>query len=327
MAQSPSNQSKYKLHARIDSSKTGYHYGKQIPELRHLYDYVKRCYAKTHEIYVLLISIGKKDYIGGFHLVKKSGKQKTNVIAQNLLQSFEKILPKSLRPQWKSHVRISLDGAWGKGKMIEWLHGNQYHKIAIKSGGVDRVEMDGLEMRLIEVKKSLIDLSSESDWLSFHPCHNLDGITNQLEKWQLVSSGLFIWILTLRFHSSKSGSKPRYLTLLSLDIDRWYAYQVVQTYKGRWSIETMFRTCKQYCDLEKISFWDAKKEKKRSTNEAIDRIELMLSLRFISYMVINWYRVAHTRWSRTGLQDVIHRWELYFDGLSAKAFQELFSGT
>ena len=54
--------------------------------------------------------------------------------------------------------------------------------------------------------------------------------------------------------------------------------------------------------------------------------ETFLALRFIVYMVVMWYRVEHTRPSKTTQKEVIERFRNLFDNLSPPAFQSLFVG-
>lgn len=341
-------QSRHPIISRIDASKLGHHYGKNIPGLKWLYDYVTRCNIKTLCIYVLLITIGDKEYIGGYVIPWSEGDEKaigSNHIAQNLLEAFCNALPTDLVGSFKKWSRISLDGDWGSGSMLAWLKGNGYHHNAVKSGGKDIViDSCGTPYKsLREFQDMLIVMLEDSPlyWRRFNPCYHLDGILYYTEKARLKTSNLEVQVVLLKYPVKKADHKDRYLMLLSIPEHDWHCHQIVKAYKGRWSIETMFKTGKQRFDWEKIGYHiktvihypskgvvsnPTEKEMKDSLYSAFQRINRYLALRFISYMAVNWYRVECTRPSQTSLAQAIGHWNNYFDDLSPKAFQNLFAG-
>ena len=133
------------------------------------------------------------------------------------------------------------------------------------------------------------------------------------------------------------------MTNVSLSIPEtdWHSHQIVKTNKGRWSIETMFRTGKQRFDWEKMGYHIKTviyypscgvvkilndDEREDSQESAFQRIKRFLALRFMGYMAVNWYRVDCTRRSVTSLKRVVDDWQAYFASLSPKVFQNLFAG-
>jgi hypothetical protein len=308
---SPSQKSKKHINVRVDGSKTGRKYGFIIPELQWLYDYVTKSKMLTHEIYVLLISIGDKDYIVDFLLKKKSDKG-TNKIAQNMLYNLYNSMG-TLKSDYKQWVRISLDGAFGNGDMLKWLAKHNFINSALKSGGKDNCNFTWNNKIYRGTLKWLEGfLAKYGDFRTFNPCHKLSGEYVEIE---VEISGIIVKVLLIRFKKKKKIGY-RYLMILSLNLE-WYAYQIFQTYKGRWPIETMFRTTKQRLDIEAYSF---------HSENTTENIEMHLALRFIGYMWLNWYRIENTRPSKTSLNDVVNRWKLYLNNLNSRAFQLLFSG-
>lgn len=308
---SASQKSKHPINARVDGTKTGRKYGFVIPELQYLYDYVTKSKMMTHEIYVLLISIGEKDYIVDFKLKKKNEKG-TNKIAQQMIYNLYNSMT-SMKPDFKRWVKISLDGAFGNGSMVEWFARHNLKNIALKSGGKDNCNFVFNEIMHKKTLKGLENYLAENvSFCKFNPCHKLKG-----EYVEIIAeiNGIEVKVVLIRYEKKKKKGY-RYLMLLSLNLD-WYAYQIVKAYKGRWPIETMFRTTKQKFDLGVYNFHSEK---------TTENIEMHLALRFIGYMWLNWYRVEHTRRKRTSLNDVVIRWKQYLNNMSPKAFQLLFSG-
>jgi hypothetical protein len=139
--------SKHKVKARIDGTKSGKKYGKMIPELERLWDYVNQCYIKTHEIYLFLVSIGHKDYIVDFLLVKKEKRDGWNKTAKRMINRQLKSLG-YLKKSFLHYCRLSLDGAWGNGDMLKYLKEKAFKYVSIKSGGKDIVVYEGVEYTL-----------------------------------------------------------------------------------------------------------------------------------------------------------------------------------
>ena len=55
LSETDSYKSKNRIAIRIDGTKSGKKYGKKIPELEVLWDYVNRCKIRTHEIYIFVV--------------------------------------------------------------------------------------------------------------------------------------------------------------------------------------------------------------------------------------------------------------------------------
>jgi hypothetical protein len=312
LSMSHSHKSKNPITCRVDGTKSGRKYGFSIPELQLLFDHVTNSRFKTHDLYVTMISIGHKDFIVDFLIKKKDDKGGVNRIVQRMIYNLCNSMGKH-KAEFKKWVKIALDGAWGKGEILAWFTKHGFLNTVVKSGGVDLVKFQWkgttCSMKLKKMEKFLIE---QAHFKSFNACHHLEGQYFELTG-LLISAKVSVKIVLYRFQSKKG--KTRYLMLLSLRQD-WYSYQILKAYKGRWPIEVMFRTCKQVLKIEKYSFH----------SEGTDNIEMFFALRFIGYMWLNWYRVAHTRPSITPLEKVVMRWRGYLNGLSPKAFQCLFSG-
>lgn len=308
---SASLKSRKQINVRVDASKTGHKYGFLIPELKILYDYVSNSNIKTHEIYVLLVSIGNKDYIADFVLKKKDEKG-GNRIAKSMIYNLYNSMDK-LKPDFRKYVRISLDGAFGNGDMISWLNKHKLTNTAIKSGGKDYCRYVLKDKEFRNTLKNLEQhLLKEGCFKEFNPCHHLSGEYVDI----LVEINEVTLKAVLVRYKRKKKNSYRSVLVLSHNLD-WHSFQIIQTYKGRWQIEVMFRTSKQHLGLEKYSF---------HSEDNVDNIEMHLALRFICYMWLSWYRAEHTRPSKTSLKDVILRWRRYLNELPPKSFQQLFSG-
>jgi hypothetical protein len=336
------NKSRNVLIARVDSSKTGKKYGHLIPETKVLYDYVDKKKMKTHEVFVLLISIGKKDYVGGFILCRKDRVDGVNESAKKLLQEFVSGLPLNLQSEFTRHCRIALDGAWGNGTMIAWLSKTGNPNWVVKSGGKDNVR--DCHGKVYTLKEFSIARQTECLRLGlFKPLNrtHLEGIEYYTERVQLVSQGyLEIALILVRFPATQDTHKDRYLLLITQPSYYWSPFRAIQTYKGRWQIEVMFRTCKQDYELEtyschvKTQVYLGDKEIRIQVSEedlsvrkeqAFSRIERHLAICFIRYMMIQWYRVADTRCKKTPLREVLLDWQTYLDKIPEKAFKRLFA--
>lgn len=309
LSKSHSHRSKKRLKARIDGTKTGKKYAKKMPLLKMLYDYVNRCYINTHVIYLMVVSIGNKDYIVDFRLVKKDN-DSWNKIAKKMINILLRFLGK--RKTTLNYLRLSLDGAWGNGDMLLYLSNKGFKYVSIKSGGKDIVNYDGQTFNLKGLESYL---SKEGSFKEFNPCHNLDGSYCSAIV-HLDSKDIAIRVVLRRFVSSSKGY--RYLMLLSsnTDVQNVKDYQIAQCYKDRWGIEECIKECKQVVDLTEYSF--------HSSNA--NNIEMFLSLRFCLYMTLNWYRVEHCRPSKTSLYDVADRFRDFFQEIGYKEMWKLFSG-
>lgn len=343
--QEPFYKSRHPVISRIDASKLGRHYGNTIPHMKWQYDYVTKSNIKTLCIYVLLISIGDKEYIGGYTIPQLEGDTGSNLIAQDLFSAFYDALPSDLKQPFQEWGRVALDGGWGNGTMVSWLKEKGYHHVVIKSGGKDKVvDSCGHEYASLrdyeDMLISTLDDESES-WRQFNSCYHLDGVWYYTEKVTLQTKNTEVQVVLLKYPAKKAHHKDRYLMLLSLPEEDWHSHQIVKAYKGRWGIETMFKTGKQRFDWEKIGYHIKKiihypsegvikertdEEVKANQELAFQRINRYLALRFMSYMIVNWYRVEWSRPSKTSLAQVIDRWKKYFDTLSPKAIQNLFAG-
>lgn len=322
LTRSDSYKSEHRIHIRIDRTFTGEHYGKKIPGLKILYDHAKKCRKKTHSIEVLLVSIGDKEFILDFVLIEYKRKYKKKSKNQRKKTGYEltvKMLKGvfrdlgSLEKDFKKVARFSLDGWYGKEQMFIDLCELGFNRTVIKSGGVGKVKYNGMVCSLSDLKSFL---SKKSGYKQFNSKHRLSSCEYLEEKIEFDKTKLAFRAICVKYVGKKK-LKDRYLLLLTLcPQDDWHAYQVVQCYKSRWSIEVMFRTCKQVYKLEKYSYH----------SETCKNIELHFALCFIGFMWLNWYRVDCTRRSVTSLKDVKDEWIRYLTSLKAKSLLKLFSG-
>ncbi len=288
LTKSDSYKSKHRVKLRIDTTKTGKKYGFAIPELERLYDYVNKCHINTHELYICLISIDKKEYVLDFELVKKSNTKGDNKTAKKMIDRLIRSLG-ILSSPFIHYARVSLDGAWGNGEMLEYLSGKKFQYNAVKSGGNDLVCYQNDYISLKDLERAL---SITGKFKYFNEKHKLKGeycSTNVCLK----KSGLTIKVVLRRFYSEKS-KEYRYLMILSVNTEL-YDYKIAQCYGDRWGIEECIKECKQIVDLTKYSY-----HSKATTRN----IELYLALKFICYMNINWYRVEYCRPALTSTWDV-----------------------
>ncbi len=308
---SPSNKSKKPFRARIDSTKTGKKYGNKIPSIKLLYDYVNHCKIKTHLIYIFVVSLGRKDYIVDFKLVKKKN-DGWNKIAKRMIRRFLRSIGKPKKTL--KYLRISLDGAWGNGDMLMFLNSKGFKYTAIKSGGNDSVEYKGKTYSLKELENHLSH--KHKLFKTFNDCHSLNGDYYSVCV-KLKRKDIPIRIVLRRFKTNKSKKPYRYLMLLSTNLDdNLRDYQICKCYEGRWGIEECIKENKQALDLTHYSF-----HSENTTN-----IENFLCLRFCLYMVLNWYRVDYCKPSKTSIYKVCNRFKNYFNSIGERAMWKLFSG-
>ncbi len=311
LKKSPSTKSKKKFKARIDGTKSGKKYAKKMPALKLLYDYVNHCKIKTHTIYLFVVSLGYKDYIVDFKLVKKD-KDGWNKIAKVMINRFIRSIGK--KKQTLKYLRISLDGAWGNGNMLLYLYKKGFKYVAVKSGGKDLVEYNGNSYTLKAFEKFLAKTFSFKE---FTARYSLKGeYCSCIVK--LISCNISIRIVLRRFKSNSKKEPYRYLMLLSTNtnINEVRDYQIAQIYEGRWGIEECIKCSKQVADITDYSYHSDK----------VTNIEMFLSLRFCLYMFLNWYRVENCRHSVTSLYKVAERFRLYFNSIGYNSIWKLFSG-
>jgi hypothetical protein len=310
LKKSDSYKSKHRIVARVDATKNGKKYAEKMPELAKLYDYVNKCYIKTHEIYIFLITIGRKHYIVDFCFVRRKKKfnKGCNDIAFRMIIDLLNDLWK-YRSEFIHYCRLSLDGAWGNGTMLSEIKGLGFQYNALKSNGKDLVEYNGKVMRLKELEKLL---STEEGWKSFNPKHNLKGDYKSLEV-KHVNEELSIKVVIRRFKSKKHY---RYLMLLCTN-EKLNDFQISQCYEGRWGIEESIKELKsdKICDLTRYSFH----------SQGITNIVMFIALRFTCYMILNWYQVKYCRPSKTSMWKVAKGFEEFFISIGYKQIWKLFS--
>jgi len=309
LSKHPSHRSKNLLLARVDDSKCGRKYGLKIPEVQYLYDYVKNTKYPTHQLYVLMISLGNMDYIVDF-IFEHKDKCGTK-IAYQMIDAFIKRLIPDLRLAFKDNVRIALDGAYGNLYSLEELIEEDY-SFVVKSGGKQKIILpDGQRMSLKSAETWMID---NLDFKPLGKCHKMD--CEYASVIVMIEQSRHPIRLCLYRFKKKRKKGFRYLLLLTNRFD-WYAFRILKTYKGRWPIETMFRTTKQKFRLKNYSYHH---------RTGTRNIKMHFGLCFILYMTINRYRQLYTRRSQTKLQDVILRFVNGLKELSEKSLLILFSG-
>lgn len=332
-----SHYSKHPLKLCIDATKLGEHYGKAMPGLKKLYDYVQKRNINTHQLFVLQISLGKKEYIPCFILVDPKKGCGNYEAMTKMIEKWVNRLPADLKNDFYYLCKIALDGAWGHAKVFEYFEQTPFRRIAIKSGGTSNIVVKNkFILSLVEYKKLLIGSLELGNlqWTTPKKCHNLPGVQYYTQVVTFHKNNVPVRLVLVKYQK-QSQDKPRYLLLLANVQPEWHAYRVIQTYHLRWPIETMFRTKKQKLDLTKYQF-HAKLNWKRDDNlistpkqkldEAFTRLEGFIALRLIAYMAINWYRCENTRFKKTPLKQVIERWKIHFESMNNDCFQKLFSG-
>lgn len=339
---SASHKSINKIIAIGDDTKSGRIYGKNVSGAKFLYDYVKDSRYFTIQVYVLLISIGKHHFIADF-VFKDEDKNGCKTIF-NMLQAFIKRLDPELRESFKKEVICALDGFYGKLKAIEDYVISQT-PLVVKSGGNQKVivpkdvktsseatENKSSEMELFdnytsetisltELKKWLI---KNNDFKKINPCHKLDADYTEIVL-QTKTKLLKLKFVLYRF-KKKSSPGYRYILLITNQLD-WHAFRVLQAYKGRWSVETMFRTVKQKLSFKQHSFHFKNMNGSPNKDRALRSFEMFFSMRFILYMVLNQYRVEHTKINTTQLKTVVEGFCLELNSCNSLTLSNLFSLT
>ena len=314
----PSNRALNQLIIRVDDTKSGRKYGFKIPELQYLYDYVNKCSYSTHKVFVLMVSIGSYDFIVDFKF--KKSEVNGSKIAFEMISEFINHLSKDLREIFEKEVKIALDGAYGNLVSLEdflnYKKNNvEFGKLAfvVKSGGKQKVKLpNGLVLSLKEVERFIIE---NHLFKSFSLCHCFGESVSYAEQIAtIIDKPYKLKLVLCRFPSRTKDF--RYLLLLTNRLD-WHAFRVLRTYKGRWPIETMFRTIKQKLEFEKYSF---------HTKFTSKNIGMHFGICFVMYMFINQFRIKHTRPKKTSLARVIETFQLELDKLSDKALLEIFLG-
>ncbi len=310
-----SRKSENQIDIIADFSKTGNKYGKKMPLLYRLYDYVHNCHIKTHQICPLIICLGEQEFLIDFALWDPYNRKGNNQIVQEMIELFLSSL-KSYKDgylvnEFLKWARLTLDGGWGNGRMINWAKKIGFKFFIVKSGGKDLVEFKWNGRKYVRTLKGLerfLARNKHTRWQSFNKAYDLPGMYTYITV-RLVSQNIDIKVLLLRFAHG-------YLMLLTSNVDL-QANRIFKTYKRRWPIEVLFRTCKQKCGLERYHFH----------SEGHANIELFFSLRLLLCTMIHNYRVKHTKRSKTSLKDVIVRLEKEFDAMHPNTFQKLFTGT
>ena len=308
---SASKKSKNKISIRIDATKGGNHYGKKIPELKKLYDYVSKSYIKSHTIYLLLVSIGKKDFIVDFYISKSKDAIKSNKIAKHMINKMLKGLG-YYKTLMLNYGRLSMDGGWGNVTMIIWLSKMGFRYNSIKSSGTTKVIYKHNHYTLKGLEEYLL---SRSWFKAFNKAHKLKG--KYFSANVLLEDSLMEFRIIIR-RFKVSSKNYRTLMLLSTSDKSVHDYQIAQCYECRWGIEECFKKCKsnKICNLTKYSFH----------SKEISNIEMFFALRFCTYMMLNWYQVQYCRPSITSLYKVAKRFEDFFSQMGYKRIWELFSG-
>lgn len=309
LSKSDSQKSKTRLAFRIDITKSGKKYGKDIPGLEWLYDYVNECYIKTHEIFLVLVSFGNKNYIMDFVLMRKSNRIGWNNLAQKVINRLIKKIA-SLEADFKKYCRLSFDGGFGNGTMLQYLSEEHYQYAVVKSGGSDQVNYKN---EIINLKKLEEKLALTGRFKVFNKKHNLEGEYCSA-KVELINHNIPVKVVLRRFKKKKS-KKYRYLLLISSNTNI-YDYQIAQNYKLRWGIEECIKECKDMTGIMDYSY---------HTKGNAKNIESFLALRFIGYMIVNWYQVEHCRPSKTSFWRAAEKIRAQLTQMSYKALWNLFS--
>lgn len=309
LTKSDSCKSKKRVSLRIDTTKTGKKYGKNIPELEWLYDYVNKCHINTHELFIVLVSIGKKNYIVDFVLMKKSERNGWKILTKKSIKRLLRNLF-SLRKDFIEYARVSLDGGFGNGDIIKFLSQKGFRYVAVKSGGVDKVEYQEEELSLKGLENKL---AQDRQFKDFNSKHRLKGEYCEVTV-RLVKVDILVKIVLERFRKKKN-QKYRYRMIISPNLNL-NAYQIIQCYALRWGIEACIKECKDKVKVTDYSY---------HTKDTTENIETFIALRFIGYMIVNWYRAEHCKPSKTSFWLVAKRFEVELSKMNPKAFWNLFS--
>lgn len=312
LKQIPSRKSETPIDIIADFTKTGKKYGKDIPLLYNLYDYVHKCHIKTHQICPLIICVGEREFIVDYELWDPNNRKGVNQTVQEMLKRFLDLLYSYgdgyLRKEFLQYGRLVLDGSWGNGSMLAWAKEMGFNFVVIKSGGKDLVEFEWNGRRYVRSLKNLenfLKRNKYTKWLDFNVSHELPGKYTYI-KVLLVEQNIMLKVLLIKLPHG-------YLMLLSPNLEL-QSNRMFKTYKRRWAIEVVFRTSKQKCGLEKYSFH----------SEEPKNIELLIALRLLSSNMIHNFRIKHTKRKKTSLKEVIHNLEEEFAKLHPNAFQKLF---
>ncbi len=339
---SASHKSINKIIAIGDDTKSGRIYGKNVSGAKYLYDYVKYSKYLTIQVYVLLISIGRHHFIVDFAFRDKDKAGCKTIF--NMLQAFIKRLDPGLRESFKEEVICALDGFYGKLKAIEDYVCSQI-ALVVKSGGNQKVivskddktgseasENKSGEMKLFdnytsktlsltELKKCLIE---NNDFKKINPCHKLDADYTEIVL-QTKTKLLKLKFVLYRFKNKKRPGY-RYILLITNQLD-WHAFRVLQAYKGRWSVETMFRTVKQKLSFKQHSFHFKSMNGSPNKERAFRSFDMFFSMRFILYMILNQYRVEHTKINTTQLKTVVGGFCSELNSCNSLTLSNLFSAS
>ena len=204
--------------------------------------------------------------------MKNTNRNGWNKTAQRMINRILKILGKN-QGDFLHHCRLSLDGAWGNGEMLQFVEKKKFRYTAIKSGGKDLVIYGEETLSLKSLEKKLL---TENAFRPFNEKHGLKGEYSSCLV-QVKKTEQKIRIVLRKFKSKK---KIRTLMILSTNVNIYecYDYQIAQCYAVRWGIEECIKECKQIVDLTKYSFH----------SEKTANIEMFLVLRLICYMTLNW---------------------------------------
>lgn len=259
--------SRQPIYVRIDRTLTGRKYGKNK---KYLYDSGSKSYIGSQMVEVLMVSIGSEDYIVDF-LILREGFYGTDVSIRMLKKLLLRLDGQEV---FLSNARVVLDGWYGKGSYIEELCELGFKNIVVKSGGVNKVMYCGKRYNLKTLKT---ELCLNGTFKKFNKCHGLEKCQYIEGQILLSNSNTVLKFVLLKY---SGGRHPRYLMLLTPNL-MLHAFMVTQYYMGRWAIEVMFRTVKQYCGFSKCRYHSEKTYVQ----------ETYLTSCFICYMILNQLRV------------------------------------
>ena len=312
LKKSNSRKSEKPIELIADFTKTGNKYGHRIPLLYNLYDYVHQCYINTHQICPLVICLGEEEFVIDYELWDPTNRKGNNQIVQEMIERLLEYLGSyqdgSLCLSFLHWARLTLDGGWGNGNMLNWAFKKGFNFIVFKSGGKDVVEFYWRGKRYTRTLKELESFLANSKfttWRPFNKTHNLPGVYTYLNV-RLIKQNIWIKLLLICFAHG-------YLMLLTPNLNL-QANRILKTYKRRWPIEVLIRTAKQECGLERYSFHSP------DTNN----IELFIGMRLLLENMIHNYRIKYTKRSKTTLKDVIIGLNKEFSKMRPNTFQKLF---